>query len=319
LDAEPSSMLAMEEKVASEVQDRIVKTLVPVAGVNNISVSVAAKLDLAKRLVKQKNFEPESKVERSTRILKSVDQSSNDGQSRQVSADQNIPREVGSSGSTDPSLNKKESKEELVNYEIASTETETVSNGYKIERLSVAVVINRNAFTPPGGTAPDESQIQSRKLEIEELVRSAAGVDSARNDTVKVSLIDFVVEKELTGTVEEGGVSDVLLGNLGTIINAIALLISIVLVIMLGLRPALSLLVGNKDAASFPSEQQPFAIGSGMTDGMLPQSSDMQSALGEQSSEVVPIDKLNRMVGIDVDRAAQVLKRWLEQPLKDAA
>jgi flagellar M-ring protein FliF len=319
LDAEPSSMLAMEEKVASEVQDRIIKTLVPVAGVNNISVSVAAKLDLAKRLVKQKNFEPESKVERSTRILKSVDQSSNDGQSRQVSADQNIPREVGSSGTTDPSLNKKESKEELVNYEIASTETETVSNGYKIERLSVAVVINRNAFTPPGGTAPDENQIQSRKVEIEELVRSAAGVDSARNDTVKVSLIDFVVEKELTDTVEGGGVSDVLLGNLGTIINAIALLVSIVLVIMLGLRPALSLLVGNKDAAALPSEQQPFAIGSAMTDGMLPQSSDMQSALGEKSSEVVPIDKLNRMVGIDVDRAAQVLKRWLEQPLKDAA
>jgi flagellar M-ring protein FliF len=319
MDSEPSSMLAMEEEVAREAQDRIVQTLAAVTGINNIRVSVAAKLDLAKRLIKEKNFEPDSKVERSTRTVKSLDQSSNDGQNRQVSADQNIPREVGTTDTTGTSLNKKESKEELVNYEVASTESETISNGYKVERLSIAVVVNKQAFTPSGGTPPDESQLQLKKAEIEELVRSAAGADSVRNDTIKVSLLDFVAEEEFAGAVEDHGIKDVFLGNLGTIINALALLMSIVLVIMLGLRPALSQLAGLTRSAPEFGEEQPVAIGSGPVMSALPQSLEIQSGLEEPHNGAVPIDKLNRMVGIDVDRAAQVLKRWLEQPLKDVA
>jgi hypothetical protein len=39
----------------------------------------------------------------------------------------------------------------------------------------------------------------------------------------------------------------------------------------------------------------------------------------EHRSSPTSVDKLNRIVGIDVDRAAQVLKSWIQETLKEAA
>jgi flagellar M-ring protein FliF len=318
IDAEPSSMLELEEKVAREAQHRIVQTLSPILGHENVRVSVAAKLDLAKRSTKATSFDPNSKVERSTRTVKSLDQSTDDAESRNVSADQNIPREVGATDSVGIPSNKKESKEELINYEVASSESETISNGYKVERLSIAVVVNKLVVLSAGNVVSDEAQLESKRIELEELVRSAAGVDPTRNDSVKVAMIDFVAEPEQPETSEDAGIVGELQGNLGTIINALALLIAITLVIMLGLRPALRTLVERRDP--LPSSVGPM-IANSRTDSVaaLPQASGTQPQGIEGDAATVPIDKLNRMVSIDVDRAAQVLKRWLEQPVKDAA
>ncbi|MBL8791152.1 MAG: flagellar M-ring protein FliF [Rhizobiales bacterium] len=321
-DAVPTHMLDLEQKVARETQERIERTIAPIAGLNNVRVSVAAKLDMDKRQTTETNYDPESKVERSTRSVKSSDQSSGGSGDRPVSADQNIPQEVGAGGSGDTTSKKKENKEELVNYEVGSRQTETVSNGYRIDKLAVAVVVNRKAFLPTDGTAPDEAKLKERLVEIEELVKSASGIDEARKDTVRVVMMDFVEEPAGTEEVSGPGVMDQLMGNLGTIINAGALLTAIVLVIMLGLRPTMKMLLeaqpreaeGGSAMGSLPSLDNP-AIA-------LPDNFDMGGGGGMDTSDpaaAVPIDKLNRIVGIDMDRAAQVLKQWLERPVKEAA
>jgi len=320
-DAVPTHMLDLEEKVARETQERIERTIAPLAGLNNVRVSVAAKLDLDKRQITETNYDPESKVERSTRSVKSSDQSSGGSGDKQVSADQNIPQEVGAGGNGDTSSKKKENKEELVNYEVGSKQTETVSNGYRIDKLAVAVVINRKAFLPADGSAPDEAKLKDRLAEIEALVRSASGVDDARKDTLRVAMMDFVEEPAAADVASGPGIMDQLMGNLGTIINAGALLLAIVLVIVLGLRPTMKMLLENQ--ASAPDMGGAAALPGISPDNpaiALPDNFDMGGGLASSDPETaVPIDKLNRIVGIDMDRAAQVLKQWLEKPVKEAA
>ena len=51
----------------------------------------------------------------------------------------------------------------------------------------------------------------------------------------------------------------------------------------------------------------------------LPDMMDFEQGQSGDPATAIPIDKLNRMVGIDMDRAAQVLKQWLERPVREAA
>lgn len=182
------------------------------------------------------------------------------------------------------------------------------------------MVVNRKAFLPADGTAPDEAKLKERLTEIEELVKSASGIDEARKDSLRVALIDFVEEPAGEEAASGPGVVDQLMGNLGTIINAGALLTAIVLVIMLGLRPTMKMLMENQsrdaDAGAMPPMGQISADNPAIA---LPDSFDMGSGEGSDPSAAIPIDKLNRIVGIDMDRAAQVLKQWLERPVKEAA
>lgn len=318
-DAEPTHMLDLEEKVAQATQDRIERTIAPLAGLNNVRVSVAAKLDMDKRQTTETSYDPESKVERSTRSVKSSDQMSGSAGDRQVSADQNIPQEVNAGGSGDTSSKKKENKEELINFEVGSKQTDTVSGGYRIDKLAVAVVVNRKAFLPADGAAPDEAKLREKLAEIEELVKSASGFDESRNDSFRVALIDFVEESAGMDEVAGPGIAEQLTGNLGTIINAGALLTAVLLVIMLGLRPAIKMLVESHTREVEALAASPMQLPAANHASSLPKAIGLEGGGDIDPSSAIPIDKLNRIVGIDMDRAAQVLKQWLEAPVKEAA
>lgn len=66
-------------------------------------------------------------------------------------------------------------KEELTNYEISSKSIQTVGGSYTIERLSIAVLINRTALVAKLGEKA-ESLLDKRVSELSELVSTAAGL-----------------------------------------------------------------------------------------------------------------------------------------------
>ncbi len=312
--AEPDRKLELETKISKETEDRIERTLAPFAGMNNIRVSVAAALDMDHRQTTETNYDPESKVERSTKTIKSIDQSSDNNASPTVSADQNIPKDIQPTSPTDTSSKKKENKEETVNYEVNSRQTATVANGYHIERLSVAVVINKQALLKAQGSSPDEAKIDAQIKELEQLIKSSAGFDEKRGDMIRVSAMEFTPEDATLEPLAGPGIMEILKGNFGTIFNALSLLLALVLVTMLGLRPAIKMLVESKPLPALQAD-------SGLQSAPL----GLDFASGVNTSNVIrndptgARDKLNKVVGIDVDRAAQVLKQWLDQPTKESA
>lgn len=323
-DSSIGELLDLEKKVSEEITKRVENTLEPFAGSDNIRVSVSATINLDKRQTSETKFDPDSKVERSLQSMKSVDSSKDAGASQAVSVDQNVPQEVKPSGQGETGSKKKEDKQETINFEIGSKQTSTTSAGYVVERLAVAVVLNKKAIAGNQPNAPDEKQLEARLAEIEDIIKSSAGTFEARGDTVKVSIIDFHSSDVVPEEVSQLGVTDYIAGNLGTIINAASLIISLLVVLLVGLRPALRILLedahkGEQQAAlAIASNTSALAV-SGVASNEMTDPSLSEYHSSSVSAQESPKDQLNRLVTVDVDRAAQVLKKWMNEPERNAA
>ena len=66
--ATTGKMLDLEKQVSREIEENIRKTLAPMLGLGNFEASVSARLNLDKKETNETAFDPESKVERSTRL-----------------------------------------------------------------------------------------------------------------------------------------------------------------------------------------------------------------------------------------------------------
>lgn len=322
-DATSGELLDLETKVSKVIRDRLSNTLEPFAGAENIRVSVSTTINFDKRQINETKFDPNSKVERSLSTIKSLDTTKDGGTAPTVSVDQNIPQEVKPASGNSSTNKKKEDKQETVNYEVDSTQTATTTAGYTIERMSVAVVIDRKAAFKSLPEGSDEKQLTARLSEIEAVARSAAGVIDKRGDSLKISAIDFYADESLPDESSKLGVADHIVGNLGTIVNALSLVGATLLVIFLGLRPALRMLITEvrRDAGvlSLPAIDKTSNAVSGTSVNLEIERIEARPEALPHNIKPSPADQLNKLVNVDVDRAAQVLKRWLNDPKRNAA
>jgi flagellar M-ring protein FliF len=320
-DSGSSTLLDLEKKLSLEVSKRVTNTLEPFAGAENIRVSVSAAINFDKRQTNETKYDPDSKVERSSSVTKSLDSTEDATGDGPVSVDQNIPQEVRPQAAAAAASKKKEDKQETINYEVDTKQTAITSAGYTVTKMSVAVVINRKAMLGSLPAGSDEKLIAQRISEIEDVVHSAAGLDKSRGDDVKISLIDFFEAVQAPEIDASLGIVDHIVGNLGSIINAVGVIIAILVVLLLGLRPALRILVAERVA---PSPQ--IAASGDMAQAVLGGPAHvMPSALGNDGTENTDAstpdarDQLNKLVKVDVDRAAQVVKKWLNETERTAA
>src|SRR5262249_32218879 len=87
----PGKMLDLEKQVSKDLTDNVRKTLTPFLGLENFEVSVTSRLNLDKRQTNETAFDPESKVERSVRVVKESGNSQNANNKWSVSVEQNVP------------------------------------------------------------------------------------------------------------------------------------------------------------------------------------------------------------------------------------
>ncbi len=191
-------MLDLEKQVSREIDENIRKTLVPFLGLGNFEASVSARLNLDKKQISETAFDPESKVERSTKTIKESGSSQNSNSKWNVSVEQNVPGgEASASKPTDQSRRSNERKEETTNFEVSSKTTSTVSDGYRIENIAVAVVVNRKHLVATAADKNTGMPVEEQVKSVEKLVASAAGLVPARGDKVTVAAVDFAAGTEL--------------------------------------------------------------------------------------------------------------------------
>ena len=178
ISAAPGKMLSLEKSIAKELQDNVGKTLAPYLGASNFEISAAVRLNTDKRQISETAYSPESRVERSVRVIKETGTQQNSTNRAAVGVEQNVPAETQNTGAAgDQSKRANERREELTNYEVSTKTTSTVSEGYKIESLTVAVVVNRKKLAASLGDNPTPEAIDKQLKEIERLATTAAGID----------------------------------------------------------------------------------------------------------------------------------------------
>ncbi|MDX2264374.1 MAG: flagellar basal-body MS-ring/collar protein FliF [Hyphomicrobiales bacterium] len=237
-----SKMLDLERSVAKELQDNIRKTLTPYLGHENFEVSVTARLNIDKRSTNETAYDPDSKVERSVRTVKESGASQNAQRNWTVSVEQNIPTDERSASGGEQSKRSNERREELTNFELATKTIATVSEGYRIEGLAIAVVVNRKRLEASGA-------VEAEVKKVEQLVASAAGVDVKRGDKMTVAAVAFHDEAAPAPAAATDW-TERISGHASTLITAGMVLAVSAMLIWFVLRPALRTLAEPAPALS---------------------------------------------------------------------
>jgi flagellar M-ring protein FliF len=325
---EPGNMLALEKSVSQNIQDSVRKTLAPYLSLRNFQISVAARLNTDKKQVNETTYDPESRVERSVRVVKENQTSQNSSAQAPTGVERNLPQAKPSANDAKQSTDETKKNEELTNYEVSSKTVSTVSEGFVIEGLSVAVLVNRQGIAASLGDKATPEAIDKQVKEIEQLVSSAAGLRKERGDTIKVSVVDFVDSGKELEPVEGPSLTEQVMRQSGTLISAGAVVLVAVLMLWLGVRPATKALLASRpeqqapiaflpDAApavgdfasiveNFPKDSSP---------GLLPEPTEgddiLRNILARKGKN--PQKLLEQLVDYDEAQAAAILKQWIRQ------
>ncbi|WP_417674520.1 flagellar basal-body MS-ring/collar protein FliF [Roseibium sp.] len=316
--ASAGQLASLEAVVSSRIQENIRKTLTPYLGIDNFQVSVAADLNTDRRKIAETIYDPESRTERSVRTIRENENSQNASTETPTTVEQNIPEQNVQANNGERSSEENQRREETVNYEISSKRIETSQDGFKVERLSIAVLVDRARLNASLGGEPDQTAVDAQLEEIRQLAASSAGVDAARGDMVKVSVVDFIDGGRDLEPIPPLSVSEYLLRQSGNIINAVAILIVAGMVIWFGLRPAVAALVPKPDPvtaeiadmAMMPEDADMAGDYSGQAYLTSPDHTAMLSDLNSKLNQS-PLKKLESLLDYNEEQSAAILRQWL--------
>ena len=322
-DAAPGAMLALEKIVSREILDNVRKTLTPYLGLPNFQISVAARLNTDKKQTNETIFNPDSRVERSVRVVKQNQLSQNSSNSSPATVQRNLPQENPSTNDGKQSNEENRKQEELTNYELSSKTISTVSGGYGFDNLSVAVLVNRASLLASLGGNPAPEAVERRMSELQQLVASAAGTRSERGDIIKVVAVDFINSGHDLEPQPSPTVGDLLLRQTGTVVNAATILVVTLLLIWFGLRPATKAILSMPGREAGAVAELAALENLGDTDSSDGERGQLPNLAPAGETNLIedltnnprhsPQKRLEQIVEFDEDKATAVLKQWLHR------
>jgi flagellar M-ring protein FliF len=171
------------------LRGQIEEIVASIVGRGRARVQVAAEMDFNRIQQVTDNFDPESRVVRSTQT-RTENQQSQEARDNQVSVAAELP---GQTNNTQNAQQKDATQrnEEIVNYEISKTTRTEVIEAGRVKRLSVAVLVDGNYTTAANGQSGYQPRTSEELERIATLVRSSIGFDRARGDQVEVINLRF--------------------------------------------------------------------------------------------------------------------------------
>jgi len=321
---------SLNREVNRALEDAVRRTLTPYLGLDNFQISVAARINTDRRVVSETIFDPDGRVERSVRVVRENEAATNLSRQTPVTVEQNLPEEEVAADGGEQSSEETQRREELTNYEISSRQVQVSSDGFAIEQLSLAVLVNRARLTAALGPDASPEALDAEIAEIEALAASAAGFDAARGDTIKVSAVNFLSEATDLEPVPAATLKDVLMAQAGTIVNALAILLVALTLVWFGLKPALAAILDRPKPAAI--EDTAIAAlengAAGEAEGerampALPHASDAEPHIAQieaataaiaalpTSVSKATIRRLEQIVTKNEEQATHVLKQWM--------
>lgn len=318
--AASGKLARLQQEVSRQIEENIRRTLTPYLGLNNFEISVATRLDVAQTRTSETIYDPESRVERSVRVVRENAQSQNRSSETPTTVQQNIPQEQLPSADGADSNEQNERREELTNFEISSKVVETQNDGFAIEQLSIAVLVNRDRLMANAGTEAGSIPVDAQIADIEQLVSSASGLDLARGDKLKVAAVGFTQAAGDLEPVPPLSMFDLLTRQMGTLINAATMLVIAVLLILFGLRPAMKVILARPKEQEEPipdlleGPDSALQTIDGATGVALTAEEQAEINLIEDLTSKMnrtPQKRLEQIIEYDEEQAAAILKQWL--------
>jgi flagellar M-ring protein FliF len=183
---------ADERQTAYErrLRDQVETIVTSVVGPGRARVQLTADFDFNRVTQTSERFDPEGRVMRSSQTRE--ESSGTAGQEGQVTVGNELPGgQRGPENQQQQAREQSRKTEEVVNYEISrSTKTE-VTEGGRINRVSVAVLVDGNYTRGANGEPAYQPREKEELDRIAALVRTAIGFDQRRGDQIEVVNLRF--------------------------------------------------------------------------------------------------------------------------------
>jgi flagellar M-ring protein FliF len=194
-DDETAGGVAADERQSAfekHMREQVESIVSSVVGPGHSRVQVAADFDFNRITQTSDKYDPDGRVVRSSQSREETT-ASNQGGSNQVTVANELPganqRQPGdANGGQNDQAHK---TEEIVNYEISKTTRTEVIDGGRLNRLSVAVLVDGTYAKDDKGNVTYQPRSKQELDQIGALVRSAIGYDQKRGDQVQVVNLRF--------------------------------------------------------------------------------------------------------------------------------
>ena len=307
---------AFEKRMRKQVED-IVSSVV---GQGRARVQLSADFDYNKITQTSDKFDPDGRVLRSSQTREESSVTADN--SGQVTVNNELP---GNQQNNNASTAHDESKktEETNNYEISRTTKTEVTEAGRVNRISVAVLVDGSYGKNEKGEQVYHERSKEELDRIAALVRSAIGFDQKRGDQVEVVNLKFAEAPQVAPIAEPNGWFAMLQFTKDDIMYIIELGVMMVLgllVLFMVVRPMVKRILASEDikaltAAVLPPEPEANAQGTpALGPGATAQLIDVAQVQGQVHAQSV--HRVGELAERNPNETVAILRQWLAEPAK---
>jgi flagellar M-ring protein FliF len=307
-----------EKRMRKQVED-IVSSVV---GTDRARVQLSADFDYNKITQTSDRFDPEGRVLRSTQTREESSLTAeNNGQ---VTVNNELPGNA--QNNTNPTARDQSKKsEETNNYEISRTTKTEVTEAGRVNRISVAVLVDGSYSKNEKGELVYKERAKDELDRIATLVRSAIGFDQKRGDQVEVVNLRFAEAPSVTPINEPTG----LLGMLQFTKDDVMYVIELGVMMMLGLvvlfmviRPLVKRIIASEEIKQLRGSGLPAltdetagaAAGQALTSGPNATANMIDVAQVQGQVHAQSVHRVGELADRNPTETAAIVRQWLSEP-----
>jgi flagellar M-ring protein FliF len=310
---------SLEKRMRNDVE-AIVSSVV---GAGRARVELSAEFDYNRVTQTSDRFDPEGRVLRSSQTRE--ESSATADSNGQVTVNNELP---GSQRPDNAAQAKEQSKktEETNNYEISHTTKTEVTEAGRVNRISVAVLVDGSYSKNEKGELVYQERSKEQLERIATLVRSAIGFDQKRGDQVEVVNLKFAEAPAVAPIAEPTGLMGMLQFTKDDVMYVIELgvmmLLSLVVLFMV-IRPLVRRILasevipaltgdGTVPALTDGSAAAAGATGQSLVPGNTTNLIDVAQVQGQVHAQSV--HRVGELAERNPNETASIIRQWLTEP-----
>ena len=299
--------LEYRDKIERNLENRITTMLEKALGQGNAMVRVSCAVNFKKQEKTEELYYPENQVVRSEKLF----QTANDSDAKQNPAGQPGPGAKFTPNWVDAekagSQTVFEKQDRTVNYEIGKVTSRTVEPVGRVEKISVAVLVDGTyalAEDQAEETAPKYVPRSAEELsKIENIVKSAITYDKERGDQVSVVNMPFdaALIEHVEAEKKEAGWMDSIRKTVGPAVKYIFALVATLLVYLFLLRPVVQWVTATDVSDAQLLQQLPKTVG------------ELEREFDRGGGALAYNNGSAGLLSGNNEKAVQLLRNWMNQ------
>ena len=306
-----------QNQLKSTLESLLEKSL----GIGKVKVTVNADINFDRVVTNSEIYDPNGQVARSTQTGEEKEQAAEKQGKDNTTAANNLPN-AQANQSNSGSNRLVDKTDETTNYEISKTVENHVKEGGKVNKLSVAVLVD-GTYTDDKGKQVYTPRTDAERTQIDSLVKTAIGFDEKRGDKVEVVNMRFIEATEEASNVSFlEWLKQELHGSIQIIVFGVVVLVIILVLIPLVNRVIETTMVAANVAESAETSTAlptPLFSSATASAGTAPSLTSQEAQEEEGSIDLSRItgrvksstyNRLNELVDKHPDEALNVIRQW---------